>query len=59
MTLFRHLFSEAGCENKTARAFELPSAAIQAFSSSLVGEQGLNVIIKFVHKTRSLGQMYA
>ena len=55
MTLFRHLFSEAGCENKTARAFELSSAAIQAFSSSLVGEQGLNVIIKCVHETRSLG----
>ena len=59
MTLFCHLFSEAGCENKTARTLELPGAAIQAFLSSLVGKQDLNVIIKCVHKTCSLGQMYA
>ena len=59
MTLFSHLFSEAGCENKTARTVELAGAAIQAFLSSLVGEQDLKVIIKCVHKTCPLGQMYA
>ena len=59
MTLFGHLFSEAGCENEAARTVELARAAIQAFLSSLVGEQDLNVMIKCVHKTCPLGQMYA
>ena len=54
MTLFSNLFSEAGCENKTTRAAELAGAAFQAFSLSLAREQDLNVIIKCVHKTRSL-----
>ena len=38
---------------------ELAGTAIQAFLSPLVGEQDLNVIIKCVHKTCSLSQMYA
>ena len=59
VTLFDHLFSEAGCENKTAWTVELAGSAIQAFLSSLVGEQDLNVMIKCVHKTCPLGQMYA